>query len=387
MANNNDNQVLKTITKLIYDQRPIMPSDRRTHYRIERANGGFLCDLWFLTRGCMHDACGGCTMCNYGKGSLEVSQEKILDELQKIVKKLPWMFEDFLLTPSGSMLDTREVSCEMRDSLKEILKNVKTKRFIIETRADTVTEESIDFLKDILPEAEKYIEIGYESGNNWILRNCINKGADTEAFEKAVEIAHGAGVKVTANIAAGIPFLSEKAAICEAVFSVNKAFEQGADSVVLFPYHVKRGTLLEVLYRRRWYQCISLWSLADILMKVPGNKLEQTQISWYKDYFGEERSNILVSATTCQKCEQDIVELLDRYREHPSQESLRGLAEYECECKWRWRESLKEQSEDIEYDKIETIYRQLAAEYHIEDEVLEEELFFMKRTIRGRQSC
>ena len=383
MANNNDNQVLKRITRQIYDQRPIMPSDRRTHYRIERSNGGFLCDLWFLTRGCIHDASGGCTMCNYGKGSTEVSQDKILDELQKIVKKLPWAFEDFLLTPSGSMLDTREVPYEMRDSLKKILKDIKAKRFIIETRADTVTEGNIDFLKNILPEAEKYIEIGYESGNNWILRNCINKGTDTETFEKAVKIAHEAGVKVTANVAAGIPFLSERAAIREAVFSVNKAFEQGADSVVLFPYHVKRGTLLEVLYRHQWYQCISLWSLVDILMRVPESRLDQIQISWYKDYFGEEQSNIFVSATTCQNCRQDIVDLLDKYREHPSVESLRRLSEYECECKRSWQENLEEQSEGIEYDKIEIIYRRLAAEYHIEDEVLEKELQFMKRTIRG----
>ena len=322
-------------------------------------------------------------MCNYGKGSTEVSQDKILDELQKIVKKLPWAFEDFLLTPSGSMLDTREVPYEMRDSLKKILKDIKAKRFIIETRADTVTEGNIDFLKNILPEAEKYIEIGYESGNNWILRNCINKGTDTETFEKAVKIAHEAGVKVTANVAAGIPFLSERAAIREVVFSVNKAFEQGADSVVLFPYHVKRGTLLEVLYRHQWYQCISLWSLVDILMRVPESRLDQIQISWYKDYFGEEQSNIFVSATTCQNCRQDIVDLLDKYREHPSVESLRRLSEYECECKRSWQENLEEQSEGIEYDKIEIIYRRLAAEYHIEDEVLEKELQFMKRTIRG----
>ena len=112
-----DNQVLKKITKKIYDMRPQMPPDKRTHYRIERANGGLLCDLWFLTRGCMHDAGGGCTMCNYGKASDVIEQERMLAELHSLVRRFPWEFEDFLLTPSGSMLDEREVPEALREKL------------------------------------------------------------------------------------------------------------------------------------------------------------------------------------------------------------------------------------------------------------------------------
>ena len=45
----NTNNVLRQITYEIYKQRPVMPEKMRTNYRIERANGGLLCDLWFLT--------------------------------------------------------------------------------------------------------------------------------------------------------------------------------------------------------------------------------------------------------------------------------------------------------------------------------------------------
>ena len=106
----NTNNVLRQITYEIYKQRPVMPEKMRTNYRIERANGGLLCDLWFLTVGCIHDAQGGCVMCNYGKGSGAVYWDKILGELKRIMKRLTLEFEDFLLTPSGSMLDEREVS-------------------------------------------------------------------------------------------------------------------------------------------------------------------------------------------------------------------------------------------------------------------------------------
>ncbi len=376
-----DNQVLKKITKKIYDRRPRMPRDERTHYRIERANGGLLCDLWFLTRGCMHDAGGGCTMCNYGKGDGIIEQERMLDELRSLVQRLPWEFEDFLLTPSGSMLDEREVPRELREKLKIILKDVKARRFIIETRADSVSGEGLEFLKDMMPSAETYVEIGYESGNDWILRNCINKGTDTASFERAARLIHRAGAKVTANIAVGIPFLSERASIGEAVSSVQKAFAQGADSVVLFPYHVKHGTLLEAMYQRGWYQCVSLWALAEVLSRFPEEMLEQIQISWYKDYFGEDRSHIFASPGTCGNCQKDVISLLDAYREEPSAEAAGRLAAYVCDCRAAWRDRLQKQAEGIEWQNVETIYHGLAEMYGIDRQILKEELSIMKTTI------
>lgn len=385
MAISKDNQVLKEITKKIYDMRPEMPKNKRTHYRIERANGGLLCDLWFLTRGCTHDASGGCTMCNYGKGTEIMDQNLMFHELQNIIKKFPWEFEDFLLTPSGSMLDEREVPRKIKKELKVILENVKAKRFIIETRADSVNEEGLRFLNDIMPSADKYVEIGYESGNDWILRNCINKGAEVASFERAADLIHKAGAKVTANIAVGIPFLSERASIYEAVTSVKKAFAQGADSVVLFPYHVKHGTLLEVMYNDGWYQCVSLWALVAVLAQLPVEALEQVQISWYKDYFGTDRSNIFVSPTTCENCKKAVVRLLDEYREDPSEVKIKKLISYNCECRNVWRNKMLTQKLGIEFEKIEKIYRSLAKKYGIDSEILEKELSIMKISIRGRE--
>ena len=361
-----------------------MPPEMKTYYRIERANGGLLCDLWFLAAGCVHDAEGGCTMCNYGKGSREVHWDEIISELRHIVKKLTWEFEDFLLTPSGSMLDEREIPAKMYGYLKELLKGVRAKRFIVETRADTVSESGLKFLREIMPDSEKYVEIGYESGQDWILRNCINKGADTEDFKKAVQMIHEAGMKVTANVGLGMPFLSEKASIGEAVCSVKRAFEHGADSVVLFPYHVKHGTLLEVMYQHHWYECVSIWSLVAVLEEIPENLLEQVQISWYKDYYGEKRSQIFVSPATCAVCERDVMERLDQYRQEPSREKLDVLRKYKCECREEWRRKLDGQSGEIEYARIENEYRQLAREFEIDDDVLEEELMIMREGLRGR---
>lgn len=374
----NTNHVLRQITYEIYKQRPVMPERLRTNYRIERANGGLLCDLWFLTVGCIHDAQGGCVMCNYGKGSGAVHWDKILNELKKIVERLPWKFEDFLLTPSGSMLDEREVSKSMREDLCGILKGIKTKRFIIESRADTISAEGLDFVKKAVPDAEKYIEIGVESSDNWILKHCINKNTTYEMFQEAVRKIHDAGMYVTANVGLGYPFMSEKAAVINTVRSIKDVLNDGADSVVLFPYHIKKSTLLQVLSENRMYSCVSFWSLAEVLGHFSEAELSKIQISWYKDYFGEEKSYICSSPSTCSNCEREVLKALDEYRETQNPEIIRRLRDYPCPCHTEWKRQMDRENGRIDIERTEEEYRKLAEIYQTDRQMLEQEMGIMK---------
>ena len=366
----NTNNVLRQITYEIYKQRPVMPEKMRTNYRIERANGGLLCDLWFLTVGCIHDAQGGCVMCNYGKGSGAVNWDKILSELKRIVERLPWKFEDFLLTPSGSMLDEREVSKSMREDLCRILQGIKTKRFIIESRADTISAEGLDFVKKAVPDAEKYIEIGVESSENWILKHCINKNTTYEMFQEAVRKIHDAGMYVTANIGLGYPFMSEKAAVSHTVRSIKDVLNDGADSVVLFPYHIKKGTLLHVLSENGMYSCVSFWSLAEVLGHFSEEELSRIQISWYKDYFGEEKSYICSSPGTCSNCEREVMKELDEYRETQDPEIIKKLRDYPCHCHAEWERQMDRENGWIDIERTEEQYRKLAEIYQTDPKLL-----------------
>ena len=374
----NTNNVLRQITYEIYKQRPVMPERMRTNYRIERANGGLLCDLWFLTIGCIHDAQGGRVMCNYGKGSGAVHWDKILNELKKIVECLPWEFEDFLLTPSGSMLDEREVSKSMREDLCGILKEIKTKRFIIESRADTISEEGLEFVKKVVPDAEKYIEIGVESSDNWILKHCINKNTTYEMFQEVVQKIHDADMYVTANIGLGYPFMSEKAAIINTVRSIRDVLNDGADSVVLFPYHIKKGTLLNVLSEKGMYNCVSFWSLVEVLGHFSETELSKIQISWYKDYFGEEKSYICSSPGTCLYCERKVLKALDKYRESQDPEIIKRLREYPCFCHGEWKKQMDRENGRIDIDRTVEEYRKLAEIYQTDRQMLEQEIGIMK---------
>lgn len=379
------NRILRQITREIYLQRPnISAAQYRTNYRIERANGGLLCDLWFLSAGCTHDAGGGCAMCNYGRGERCIGpgeQQRIVDDLRQIVTELPFSFEDFLLTPSGSMLDEREVPLEMREKLIAVLKGVRTKRFIIETRADTISERGLEFLKQIMPGTEKYVEIGLESSSNWILKHCINKNSTFEAFCSAVNKVHDKGFFVTANVGLGFPFMSERASIRNTIQTVQDALNAGADSVVIFPYHIKHGTLLDVMYRNGLYECVSFWALVKVLSSFAETQ-DRIQISWYKDYFGPERSYIYRSPYTCPFCGPRVMDELDHYRESQDQACVERLSHYPCKCRQAWEESLHEQSDVIEIDRVEQMYRKLAGCFDVDHTLLELELTKMKQEYR-----
>lgn len=380
----NRNNLLKQVTYQIYKKRSVMDKNMRTNYRIERVNGGFLCDLWFLTAGCRHDAAGGCVMCNYGKSIGRVEETAILKELQSIVNKLSLCFEDFLLTSSGSLLDEREVSVDMRERLISILRNIRTKRFIIETRCDTISDSGIDFLKRILPDSEKYIEIGVESSDDWILKYCINKEASFEEFRNAVKKLHDNGIYAVANIGLGFPFMSERASMCYTIQSVKDALSAGADSVVIFPYHVKRGTLLDVMYQQGMYENISLWSLIEVLNNFSEEELQKIQISWYKDYFGEEKSNIYQSPGTCPKCQERVMKGLDQYRDMQEYSSIKMLSGISCTCRDVWRGDIAKQADTVQADDVEELYRKLARIYKIEEDVLETEVCQMRHEYMNR---
>lgn len=375
-----DNLILKKFAFEAYRTRPTLPLPQRTNYRIERVNGGLLCDLWFLTTGCVHDATGGCVMCNYGKNDACVTQDdenQILNGLRRIVSRFPWVFEDFLLTSSGSLLDPREVSPGMREGLLDVLKPVRAKRLIVETRAETVTEEGLRFLEQLAPGDEKYVEIGLESSNDWVLQHCLNKGFSFADFCDAVQRIHAYKLRVTANVGLGFPFMSERASIKHAIQSVRDVLKAGADSVVLLPYHVKQGTLMDVMFQRGMYQCASLWALVEVLHHFPGEE-ERLQISWYKDYFGPKRSFICSSPHTCSSCADHVLEELDRYRDRPSKTVIDHLSEYPCSCHAAWREAIDAQPSEVDLCQVEALYRHLATVIPVDSSLLEQELSRLK---------
>ena len=373
------NLVLHSVMQKIYMNRKPLPENPRISVRYEKVQDKVFSEVWFMTLGCSHDRNGGCTMCNYGKGHY-VNPDEILQELGGQIRKLPGNLQELIVTPSGSMLDDQEVPQELFIEILKLLESVNTNDFLIETRADTVAAEKLKLIKEHIHANRIFIEIGVETCDDWILRNCVNKNMNMEELEQAVRIIHDSDMYACANIGIGIPFLNERVSIITAFDSVKTAFRMGFDTVVLFPYHVKPGTLCEYLWEQGEYLCCSLWALIHVLEMLPKEMLRQVHISWYRNYY-DDKKKILSSPDTCDICREEILKLLDGYKNYPGVEARGKLSSLSCGCRDAWKEKINSQPGYVDMGKIAGIYRSFGEKFGIPGEIVEQEISYMDKDL------
>lgn len=382
---NNSNAVLKNVMQKIYNDRKPLKRETISQVRTEVVDDGAFCEVWFMTKGCTHDAEGGCTMCNYGKGH-DVDVTAVIHDLAKQIKNLPQKLRELIVTPSGSMLDDAEVPETMRKKIFGLLEHIQCEDFYIETRADSITREKLKSLRDCVNAKRFNIEIGIECCDDWIMRNCINKKMTCKDLQDAIDMIHEVGMYVYVNIGIGIPFITERCSIEYAKKSIRKAFSMGCDKIVLFPYHVKPGTLLEWLWKQELYSCCSLWAIPEILSVFTADEQERIHISWYRNYYTD-KSKVVSTPIMEEENLEKVLLLLDEYKNHPGIVSFTPLMEFESEGRKQWTMKMKEQSIEIEPDWVHRIYTLLADAFNISNEELEEEWWVMENSLSLRTLC
>lgn len=155
----------------------------------------------------------------------------------------------------------------------------------------------------------------------------------------------------------------------------------GFDFIVLFPYHVKPGTLCAHLWERGRYHCCSLWAIPEVLSSFSPDELERIQISWYRNYYTDKKK-ILESPDTGECSRERVLQLLDNYKNHPGAASLKPLLDYEPEEKIIWKQNLLQQSSGINLNEIRQIYYELAEEFEIPAAVMDSEWKYMADSYR-----
>lgn len=355
--------LLKKIQQEIYKVREPLSEDIKYVVRKEKTVNGIFAEIWFLTKGCQWDSNGGCVMCNYGKGH-SISSDEMIIAIDKALEEAGNDIYELAITPSGSFLDESEVPQQVREHIYKRISECNVKRFSFETRVETITNTNIKELKKDLNSIQLAIEFGLETSNDWIRKYCLNKATNVSNYLNAIKILKSFDIETLINISLGLPFLSENESIIDTIESVNWAYEHGADSVIIFPIHVKPGTLVNILYHNKLYHPISLWSLVKVLNSIPSQHLHKTQISWYKNYYTD-NSKIISSPSTCEFCYPDIISLFDEYRATCSKSVVRKLTEYNCNCKSQWKENLLGEPLPLK-KRVLNAYEKLAIDFFTE---------------------
>lgn len=211
----------------------------------------------------------GCAMCGYSYEYSEKSDEELLNEFKEELKKSDANGFDYLkIFNSGSFLDEREVSENLRKKIIREVSKLEIKRLQVESRPEFVQEKK---LKSILDELKSDIEleigIGLETSNDF-LRKLLNKGFSFNDFKRACEICRDNGVIVKAYLLFKPPFLKEIEAIEDCISSALDAEKAGAARVSINPMNIQRATLVEKLWEKGEYSLPWLWSIAYALKEI-----------------------------------------------------------------------------------------------------------------------
>lgn len=321
--------------------------------------------VWFRTRGCTFDLGGQCTMCDYGT-STEQSPDEMVSAVRAALAQLSPVPRVLLVSPSGSIFDDREVAPAARRAIFGLVRGVRCRLYICETRPEFVSEDKLREFRQILDDRPVAIEMGLESSDPWVLRHCVNKSMRLEQYLSALALARGNRIRTYANVLLGAPFLSETEAIDDAERTVRWALDVGTDRCVLFPVHVKPWTIVHRVWERALYSPPSLWSLVEVLRRLGPGLARRVNVSWYRPQsgsgLGSVGGRVGWSPTTCPRCEPEVLRLLDRYRRSRRFVFVEAIARLDCSCRVEWRKRLERPALGSPAERIEQFLSATASE-------------------------
>lgn len=309
--------------------------------------GGEFVQICFQSRGCRYSNAGYCIMCDYGRGR-NLTPEEVDSYLKTSGVLSESMIKELLIGTYGSCLDEYEISSECFKVILQNLSHCRVPLIGFETHCDTITERKLNTIKRFLSEREIYIEMGFESLDDTVRTRYLNKKMRIEDLKSAIEKIHSFGFKVILNVIIGAPFLTPHQQVIDVCRSVQWAFANGADSVILFPMNVKPFTLLYDLMHDGKYTPISHWRVVytlNVLSELlTSEQLACTGLSWYGERGDIYQSSVkkMVAPLACGKCKDKLFDFYKKFQLEESGEQrkslIRQMLNESCICGCRTKE-------------------------------------------------
>ena len=133
----------------------------------------------------------------------------------------------------------------------------------IGTRTDSITDETLNYLKELSKKYEIWIEYGIQSSNNKTLKR-INRGHDFENVKDTIKKTKDLGLNVCGHLIFGLPEETQK----DMLKSVEDSINLGIDSIKFHPLYVTDNTLLAIEYKKGEFTPISEKEYIDTLIKA-----------------------------------------------------------------------------------------------------------------------
>lgn len=211
---------------------------------------------------CPNKKTGGCIFCSEGsKSNITDNKKSVLDQFEEVKNIMLKKWPDSYYIP---YLQANTNTYESVDKLKEIyepllnLDNVVG--LAIATRPDSISDEVLEYLKDINKRTFLMVELGLQSSNDDTLK-FINRGHSVKAFDDMVKKLKDNNIFVVAHIINGLPYETKE----DMINTVKHVNSLNIDAIKIHMLHVVKNTALEKIYEKESFHILTKEEYIDIV--------------------------------------------------------------------------------------------------------------------------
>lgn len=244
-------------------------------------NGGFSCPNFKNGSGCI--------FCS-AKGSGDFAGNKeddLLTQFNEIKNKLnnKWPDTKYIAYFQANTNTYAPVNI-LKKKFEEVLTFKNVVGINIGTRPDSISDECLEYLKNLNSRTYLTIELGLQSMHNNTL-TYINRGHDLECFDKCVKKLRDNNINVVVHIINGLPNETYEM-MMDTVRHLNKLDIQG---IKIHMLHVLKNTMLEKYYNEKKFRLLAKQEYVNIVC----------------DQIEELNSNIVIHRLTGDGAKDDLI--------------------------------------------------------------------------------
>ncbi len=205
---------------------------------------------------------GGCIYCKSGGSAFGGDQTKPLKEQFKIQKEIlhkKWKNAKYIAY-FGNNTNTYGDINYLKKSFEEVLTYENVIGINIATRPDAITEECLEYLKELNKKTDLTVELGLQTIHEKT-SELINRGHTLEEFEIMYKKLKKNKIKVVVHIINGLPY-ETKEMMLETVKYLNKLH---IDGIKIHMLHILKNTKLETFYKNNKFHILTKDEYIDIV--------------------------------------------------------------------------------------------------------------------------
>ena len=219
---------------------------------------------------------GGCIYCKSGSKSILNKELKPIKEQFEEVKTIlhkKWKNAKYIAYFQNNSNTYGNLEY-LKKNFEEVLTYKNVIGINIATRADCITDECLEYLKDLNKRTDLVIELGLQTihENTSVL---INRGHSLKDFEETYKKLKKNNIKVVVHIINGLPYETKEMMI-ETVKYLNKL---KIDGIKIHMLHILKDTVLEKMYQKEKFHILTKKEYIDIVCDELENLNEEIVIN------------------------------------------------------------------------------------------------------------